>query len=47
MLYSGAAEALTGKAATPLGPVSYILVGLVGVLSLVLVGVWWRYADQT
>jgi ABC-2 type transport system permease protein len=47
MLYSGAAEALTGKAAAPLGPVSYILVSFVGVLSLVLIGVWWQCADQT
>jgi len=47
MLYSGAAEALTGKAATPLGLVSYILVGLVSVLSLVIIGAWWQYADQT
>ena len=47
MLYGGAAEALTGKAATPLGLVSYLLVGLVSVLSLVVTGAWWRYADQT
>ena len=47
MLYSGAAEALTGKVATPLGLISYILVGLVSVLSLVITGAWWRYADQT
>jgi ABC-2 type transport system permease protein len=47
MLYSGAAESLTGASPAPLGPVSYILVGLVGVLSIVLSGVWWRYADQT
>ncbi len=47
MLYSGAAEALTGKAATPLGLISYILVGGVGVISLIATGAWWRYADQT
>jgi len=47
MLYSGAAAALTGKAAAPLGPVSYILVGLVSVISLVVTGAWWRYADQS
>jgi ABC-2 type transport system permease protein len=47
MLYSGAAEALTGAAAAPLGKVSYILVGIVGALSLVFTVAWWRYADQT
>jgi ABC-2 type transport system permease protein len=47
MLYSGAAEALTGKAASPLGLISYVLVGLVGVISLIITGAWWRYADQT
>jgi ABC-2 type transport system permease protein len=47
MFYSGAAEALTGKAAAPLGPGSYILVILVGVASLVITGLWWREADQT
>lgn len=47
MFYSGAAEALTGKAATPLGLVSYVLVALVSILSLVITGAWWRNADQT
>jgi ABC-2 type transport system permease protein len=47
MFYSGAAEALTGKLAAPLGLVSYIIVALISVFSLVIVGVWWRYADQT
>jgi ABC-2 type transport system permease protein len=47
MIYSGAAEALTGKTAIPPGPISYILVGLVGIISLVVTDVWWRYADQT
>jgi ABC-2 type transport system permease protein len=47
MLYSGAAEALTGKVAAPVGLVSYILVGLVCAVSLVVTGAWWRYADQT
>jgi ABC-2 type transport system permease protein len=46
-LYSGAATALTGEAATPLGLVSYILVGVVSIVSLVITGTWWRYADQT
>jgi ABC-2 type transport system permease protein len=47
MLSSGAAEALTGKAAAPLGLISYILVGVVGVVSWILTGAWWQYADQT
>jgi len=47
MLYSGADEALTGKAATPLGLTSYVIVGLVSILSLVAIGTWWRSADQT
>jgi ABC-2 type transport system permease protein len=47
MYYSGAAEALTGKVATPLDIVSYILVGLVGILSIIITTAWWRYADQT
>jgi ABC-2 type transport system permease protein len=47
MLYSGAAEALTGKAATSPGLISYALVGVVSVLSLAATGAWWRYADQT
>jgi ABC-2 type transport system permease protein len=47
MFYSGAAEALTGKVATALDPISYILVGVVSILSLVIIGAWWRYADQT
>jgi ABC-2 type transport system permease protein len=47
MFYSGAAEALTGKAVTPLGPASYILVGIVIILSLVVTGAWWQHADQT
>jgi ABC-2 type transport system permease protein len=46
-LYSGAAEALTGTAPIPLGPISYILVGLVSIIGLVLVSLWWKYADQT
>lgn len=46
-LYSGAAEALTGGAPTPLGLISFLLVGLVGVLGWVITGTWWRYADQT
>jgi ABC-2 type transport system permease protein len=47
MLFSGASEALTGKVAAPLGLISYILVGLVGVLGLISTCAWWRYADQT
>jgi ABC-2 type transport system permease protein len=47
MLYSGAAEALTGEATTALGLISYILVGVVSVVSLILTSAWWRYADQT
>lgn len=47
MYYSGAAEALTGKVAIPLGPLNYILVGVVSFLSLVVMGTWWRNADQT
>jgi ABC-2 type transport system permease protein len=46
-LYSGAAEALTGETPTPLGPVSYILVGAVVIISLVTMDIWWKYADQT
>jgi ABC-2 type transport system permease protein len=47
LLYSGAAEALTGKTATPLGPTSYILVAVVSILSLIITVAWWRDADQT
>jgi ABC-2 type transport system permease protein len=47
MFYSGAAEALTGKVAAPLGLASYIIAGVVSVISLVITCAWWRYADQT
>lgn len=47
MIYSGAAEALTGKTAVPLGIISYILVGFTGLISLLVTDIWWRYADQT
>jgi ABC-2 type transport system permease protein len=47
MFYSGAAEALTGKVAVPLGITSYILVAIVSVLSLVITSAWWQHADQT
>lgn len=47
MLYSGAADTLTGGAPTPLGLVSYLLVGLTSFLSFVITTAWWRYADQT
>ena len=46
-LYSGAAEALTGGVASSVGVASYLLVGVVSVLSLVATGAWWHYADQT
>lgn len=42
-LFAGA----TGETATPPGPISYLLVGLVSVLSLITTGAWWQYADQT
>ena len=47
MMYSGAAQALSGKPAAPFGFVSYLLVALVGIISIVVTGAWWRYADQT
>ena len=47
MIYTGAAQALTGKAVTSLGFISYFLVALVGAISIVVTGAWWRYADQT
>ena len=47
LLYSGAAEALTGAESTPPELISYTLVVLVGLISLASVGLWWRYADQT
>jgi ABC-2 type transport system permease protein len=47
MMYSGAAQALSGKTAAPLGFVSYFLVLLVGIISIIVTGAWWRYADQT
>jgi ABC-2 type transport system permease protein len=47
MLYSGAAQALSGKTTAPLGFISYLLVLLVGVISIIATGAWWRYADQT
>jgi ABC-2 type transport system permease protein len=47
MMYSGAAQALSGKTAAQLGFVSYLLVVLVGVISIIATGAWWRYADQT
>jgi ABC-2 type transport system permease protein len=46
-LYSGAAEALTGATPTHLGLISFVLVGLVGVIGWVAAGAWWCYADQT
>ena len=47
MMYSGAAQALSGKTAAPLGFVSYLLVLLVGIISIIVTGAWWRYADQS
>ncbi len=47
MLFSGAAESLTGKVAEPLGAISYILVVLTGVISFIVTLSWWRYADQS
>jgi len=47
MLFSGAAEALTGSNATALGPVSYLLVGLTGVISTGLAIWYWRLSDQS
>jgi hypothetical protein len=47
MMYSGAAQALSGKPAAPLGFVSYLIVTLVGIISIIVTGDWWRYADQT
>jgi len=47
MMYSGAAQTLSGKPAAPLGFVSYLLVALVGIISIIVTGAWWRYADQT
>jgi ABC-2 type transport system permease protein len=46
MLFSGAAEALSGKTADPLGGISYIIVALTGVISLGILGWWWQKADQ-
>ena len=46
-LYSGAAEALTGATPVPLGPISYVLVGLVSIIGILAVSLWWKYADQT
>ena len=47
MISSGAAQALTGKTAAPLGFVSYLLVVLAGIIGIVVTAAWWRYADQT
>jgi ABC-2 type transport system permease protein len=47
MMYSGAAQTLSEKPAAPLGFVSYLLVALVGIISIIVTGAWWRYADQT
>ena len=47
MLYSGAAQALSGKAPPQLGFISYLLVVLPGIIGIIVTGAWWRYADQT
>jgi len=47
MMYSGAIEALTGKAVTSLGFISYFMAVLVGIISFAVTVAWWQYADQT
>jgi ABC-2 type transport system permease protein len=47
LFYSGAAEALTGKAVTPLALSSYIIVIVVSFTSTLITAEWWRHADQT
>jgi ABC-2 type transport system permease protein len=47
MISSGAAQALTGKTAAPLSFISYLLVILIGIISMFATIAWWRYADQT
>jgi ABC-2 type transport system permease protein len=47
IFFSGAAEAMTGQTAAPLGIGSYVVVALVSIVSLVAAMAWWRYADQT
>jgi ABC-2 type transport system permease protein len=47
IFYSGAAEALIGQTAAPLGFGSYAVVFLVSMVSLVAAMAWWLYADQT
>ncbi len=42
-LYSSIAQ----ENVAPPGLVSYILVGLVGFLSIIAINIWWQYADQT
>lgn len=46
MLYSGAAETLTGSVSVPLGIISYVIIILVSFVSLAILCAWWRYADQ-
>jgi ABC-2 type transport system permease protein len=38
---------ITGGTDTPVGPVSYLLVVLVGAISLIVTCLWWRNTDQT
>jgi ABC-2 type transport system permease protein len=47
MLFSGAAQSLSGRVAEPVGAISYILVALTGVISFIITLSWWRYADQS
>ena len=47
MLFSGAAEALSGKTADPLGAISYILVAITAIICTGITFIWWRRADQT
>ena len=46
LLFSGAAEALTGKTHASLSFVSYASVGIICVLSIVGTCLWWRQSDQ-
>jgi ABC-2 type transport system permease protein len=47
MLFSGAAEELSGKTAEPLEAISYFLVAAVAIICAAITFWWWRNADQT
>ena len=48
MMYSGAAQALSGKAAAHSSVLSVICWWYwLGIISIIVTGAWWRYADQT